>query len=123
MDCPGRALLYAAFSLSLACLEILLHLRDPANLPAFVYAEIYVSTEDVTAWSRLDAETLPILESEELLREIGDRWLRNQSLRFTRLRGCPRRVRLLVFGARGWLVPFSGGAGDGSSPDRSKLRW
>src|SRR5205085_4437682 len=34
------------------------------------------------------------------------------------LRGCPRRVRLFVFGARVWLVPFSGGAGDGSSPDR-----
>jgi RES domain-containing protein len=79
---PGKAVLYAASSLSLACLEILVHLRNPANLPDFIYAEIQMSTEEVAAWSRHESETRAILESEELSREIGDRWLRDSSLRF-----------------------------------------
>src|SRR5947209_1098673 len=79
---PGKAVLYAASSLSLACLEILVHLRNPANLPDFIYAEIQMSTEGVAAWSRLESETRAMLESEELSREIGDRWLRDSSLGF-----------------------------------------
>ena len=83
---PGKAVLYAASSLSLACLEILVHLRDPSNLPDFIYVEIQMSTEEVAVWSRLASETRPILESEQLSREIGDRWLRDPSLGFPPLR-------------------------------------
>jgi RES domain-containing protein len=76
---------YAASSLSLACLETLVHLRDPANLPDFVYAEINIPAEEIAGWSRPEWETLPILESEELSREMGDCWLGGQSLAFMQL--------------------------------------
>ncbi|MBV9940093.1 MAG: RES family NAD+ phosphorylase [Acidobacteriaceae bacterium] len=76
---PGKAMLYAASSLSLACLEILVHLRDPANLPDFIYSEIKIPTDEIRFWSWPESETPLLLESENLSRDIGDRWLNGHS--------------------------------------------
>jgi RES domain-containing protein len=64
-------------------LEILVHLRDPANLPDLIYAEINIPIEEVIGWSWPESETLPILDSEELSREMGDHWLRGHSPRLS----------------------------------------
>src|SRR5580692_2490669 len=55
---PGVAVLYCASSLSLACLEQLVHIRNPANFPLHHYAEVDIPDELVTKWgsrfSRID---------------------------------------------------------------------
>jgi hypothetical protein len=47
---PGVAVLYCASSLSLACLEQLVHIRNPENLPSFHYAEVSIPRELITPW-------------------------------------------------------------------------
>jgi RES domain-containing protein len=39
---PGVPALYSASSLALACLELLVHVRNPANLPPLHYCEIRI---------------------------------------------------------------------------------
>ena len=76
---PGTAILYAASSQSLACLEILVHLRNPANLPEVSYVEFDIQEEQVRLWSSLidssEERKRAVLESLVLSREHGDDWI------------------------------------------------
>jgi RES domain-containing protein len=69
---PGTAVLYTASSLSLACLELLVHVRDPRNLPDYLWASLEVSPSDVLDWEESEARTKAVLESDVLSREQGD---------------------------------------------------
>ena len=80
---PGTAVLYTASSLSLACLEILVHIRNPNNFPAYSYSELAIPERQIEAWESTDPIRSPerrkaILESEVLSREEGDIWIRNR---------------------------------------------
>jgi len=72
---PGNAVLYCASSLSLACLEYLVHVRDPANLPTLIYSEIEIEAGDIDPWVFDPERTEAILQSLVLSREIGDEWI------------------------------------------------
>jgi RES domain-containing protein len=72
---PGTALLYAASSLSLACLEILVHLRSTANIPELVNSEFDIPDDQIRLWIEPEARIRAILESEVLTRETGDNWI------------------------------------------------
>src|SRR5215207_943689 len=69
---PGVAVLYAASSISLACLEILVHFRDTTIIPEFVYSEIEVPNSFVKPWTENEGRTEAILASTVLSREFGD---------------------------------------------------
>lgn len=71
---PGNAALYAASSLALACLEIVVHLREIQNLPSLVYVTIDIPDTVIARWEHSDARTEEIMKSQELSRAIGDRW-------------------------------------------------
>lgn len=73
---PGRAVLYAASSISLACLEILVHLVDTTIIPDFVYSEIVVPDGLIKPWTENEQRTEAVLASSVLSREFGDSWLR-----------------------------------------------
>jgi RES domain-containing protein len=75
---PGNAVLYCASTLSLACLEYLVHLRDPANLPPLVYVEISVADLHIRLWASNRERSEAILESQVLSREVGDEWMRSR---------------------------------------------
>lgn len=47
---PGVAVLYCASSLSLACLEQVVHTRTPDNLPLLHYAEVLIPDDLVKPW-------------------------------------------------------------------------
>lgn len=73
---PGRPMVYAASSLSLAALEILVHLQDAALLRR-AYAFLVLECVDGLA-QRLDPGLLPPdwqRPEHPALKEIGDRWL------------------------------------------------
>jgi RES domain-containing protein len=72
---PGVAILYAASSLSLACLEILVHVRDVENIPELSYSELTIPDTNVGPWRNAPERTKAILESEVLSRELGDNWI------------------------------------------------
>ena len=65
-------MLYAAASLSLACLEILVHIRDTSNIPPLTFTEISIPDQLVMPWQKTDGRTTALLESEILSREFGD---------------------------------------------------
>ena len=73
---PGVAVLYAASSISLACLEILVHLVDTTIIPDFVYSEIEIPDGLVKPWTENERRTEAILGSSLLSREFGDSWLK-----------------------------------------------
>lgn len=73
---PGLAVLYAASSISLACLEILVHVIDTTIIPQFVYSEIEVPDSWVKPWAESELRTVAILGSSVLSREFGDFWLK-----------------------------------------------
>ena len=76
---PGVRLLYASSSLSLACLEILVHIRDPHNLPDYSWSWLEVPPTQIIPWQIDSARTAAILESDELSRDQGDEFVqRNQ---------------------------------------------
>jgi RES domain-containing protein len=68
-------MLYAASSLSLACLETLVHIRDTGNLPDLIYSEITIPDDPVREWRELPERTEALLQSAVLSRELGDTWL------------------------------------------------
>jgi RES domain-containing protein len=80
---PGIRVLYCASSLSLACLEQLVHVRSPDNLPLLHYAEVSIPVRFVRPWrSHLSGwgefeqlRSSAILESLVLSREVGDNWV------------------------------------------------
>jgi RES domain-containing protein len=67
---------YAASSISLACLEILVHLVDTTIIPEFVYSEIEVPDGLMKSWTENEHRTEAILGSSVLSREFGDFWLK-----------------------------------------------
>lgn len=79
---PGTAVLYAASSLSLACLEILVHIRNPSNFPVYSYSQIAIPEHQIEQWEINDPRSperrKAIFESEVLSREEGDIWIRNR---------------------------------------------
>lgn len=82
---PGTAILYAASSLSLACLEILVHIRNPSNFPVYSYSQLAISEDQIDLWSsggpaRSRERIEAIFESEVLSREEGDIWIRERRL-------------------------------------------
>src|SRR5580692_10561534 len=75
---PGTAILYAASSLSLACLEILVHIRRPDNMPDYSYCELEIPDNRIAIWEQhveSEARTRALLESQVLSREFGDMWI------------------------------------------------
>jgi RES domain-containing protein len=62
----------------LACLECLVHVRDPGNLPPLVYAEVAVSDRRIRLWEKDYTRTEAILESLVLSREVGDEWINSR---------------------------------------------
>jgi RES domain-containing protein len=74
-------MLYAASSIALACLEILVHLVDTTTIPDFVYSEIEVPDELVQPWTESEGRTEAILASNVLSREFGDVWSKHLSMR------------------------------------------
>ncbi len=72
--------------MSLACLEQLVHIRTPANLPLLIYTEIFIPDQRVKAWAHIESRTRAILESLVLSREIGDDWLTHKPGLLTRKR-------------------------------------
>jgi len=68
---PGRAVLYTASSLSLACLEILVHIRDVNAMPEFVYSSVSILDEWVGKLEPYGA----LMEDVQMSRRIGDSWL------------------------------------------------
>lgn len=73
------AVLYTASSLSLGCLEILVHIRNPKNFPDFSYSQLALKDDEIEPWplTKEVARTEAMLDSEVLSRELGDRWLAN----------------------------------------------
>lgn len=72
-------MLYCAASLSLACLELLVHIRDPRNVPVLTCATVSVPEGLIESWNKPRERTQAILGSIELSREIGDEWLNYRS--------------------------------------------
>jgi hypothetical protein len=54
---PDSPVLYAASSISLACLEILVHLVDTAIIPDFDYSEIEIPDALVKPWTENERRT------------------------------------------------------------------
>jgi RES domain-containing protein len=71
-------MLYASSTLALACLEVLVHIRDVGLIPAdYVYSEVEVPEMLVTPWELSGEEALGKIESPVLSREYGDAWFRS----------------------------------------------
>jgi RES domain-containing protein len=75
---PGIAVLYCSSSLSLACLEALVHIRVPTNLPPYIYVEVSIPDEHIRPWNNFEGRGRAILESLVLSREIGDEWVNDR---------------------------------------------
>ena len=72
---PGRAVLYASSTLALACLEILVHIRDVGLMPPdYAYSEIDVPEGLISPWTLTGASSLAKIESPVLSQEYGDAW-------------------------------------------------
>jgi hypothetical protein len=73
----------------LACLEVLVHIRDIGLIPAdYVFYEIDMPDEVVGPWLFTGEEALAKIESPVLSREYGDAWFhRTWFHRTTELRG------------------------------------
>lgn len=88
---PGPAVLYAASSLSLACLEILVHIRNPNNFPIRAYSKVGIPEDQIERWESTDPIRSPerreaIFESEVLSREEGDLWIRDRQYKSVSLK-------------------------------------
>ena len=74
---PGNGVIYTSSTLSLACLEVLVHIRDPYLVPDLNYCRIEFPNHCVERWP-FEADTArsqAILDSEVLSREFADGWL------------------------------------------------
>ena len=78
---PGKSFIYTSSTLSLACLEVLVHIRDPSLVPEYDYCRIDIPDDSLEQWpfEAGDARYQAILKSEMLSREIADRWLDGSS--------------------------------------------
>ena len=80
---PGTAVLYSASSLSLGCLEILVHIRNANNFPDYAYSQLAIPEQQIEEWESTTASRSPerrraIFDSEVLAREEGDIWIHNR---------------------------------------------
>src|SRR5438067_9549052 len=74
---PGNEVLYASSTLALACLEVLVHIRDVGLMPTdYVFCEIDVPDTLIGPWSFTGEAALAKIESPVLSREYGDAWFR-----------------------------------------------
>ena len=72
---PGHEVLYASSTLALACLEVLVHIRDVGLIPTdYIYCEVEVPEDLVSPWNLTGEEALGKIESPVLSREYGDAW-------------------------------------------------
>jgi RES domain-containing protein len=72
---PGHEVLYASSTLALACLEVLVHIRDVGLIPTdYVYSDIQVPDDLVSQWTLTGEEALGKIESPVLSQEFGDSW-------------------------------------------------
>ena len=79
---PGHAVLYASSTLALACLEVLVHIRDVGLMPAdYVFCEIEVPEALINPWTLTGEEALAKIESPVLSREYGDAWVRSTTVK------------------------------------------
>jgi RES domain-containing protein len=70
-------MLYASESLALACLEVLVHIKDSSLLPLdYVYCEVRFSQDLLLQWYSTPGRTKALIESAVLSREHGDLFLR-----------------------------------------------
>jgi len=73
---PGHAVLYASSTLALACLEVLVHIRDVGLIPTdYVYCEIDVPDDLIGPWTLTGDDARARIESPSLSREYGDKWI------------------------------------------------
>jgi RES domain-containing protein len=74
---PGNAVLYASSTLALACLEVLVHIRNVGLLPTdYVFCEIEVPDALISPWTLTGEAAIAKVESPVLSREYGDAWYR-----------------------------------------------
>ena len=79
---PGHGVLYASSSLALACLEVLVHLRDMRLIPpGYRFCEVAVPDGLIISWTLASKETHALIESPILSREFGDRWLGDAAIK------------------------------------------
>ena len=70
-------MLYASSTLALACLEVLVHIRDVGLMPTdYVFCEVDVPEVLISRWAFTGEAALAKIESPVLSREYGDAWLR-----------------------------------------------
>jgi len=73
----GREMLYASESLALACLEVLVHIKNASLLPLdYMYCEVRFSRDMLLPWYSKPERTKALIESPVLSREYGDLFLR-----------------------------------------------
>lgn len=73
----GREILYASESLALACLEVLVHVKNASLLPLdYMYCEVRFSRDLLLPWYSKPERTTALIESPVLSREHGDLFLR-----------------------------------------------
>ena len=72
---PGNAVLYASSTLALACLEVLVHIRDVGLMPTdYVFCEADMPEDLIVQWTFTGLAALAKIESPVLSREYGDGW-------------------------------------------------
>ena len=72
-------MLYASSTLSLACLEVLVHIRDSGLVPYdYMFCEIEVPDVLIAPWRLTGKVATARIESEVLSREWGDAWLKGR---------------------------------------------
>ena len=70
-------MLYASSTLALACLEVLVHIRDVGLMPTdYVFCEVDVPETLISPWIFTGEAALAKIESPVLSREYGDAWFR-----------------------------------------------
>ena len=79
---PNYPVLYASSTLALACLEVLVHIRDVGLVPTdYVFCEVEVPDALISPWTLSGEEALAKIESPVLSREYGDLWILSTTAR------------------------------------------
>src|SRR4051812_12701004 len=73
---PGQEMLYSSSSLALACLEILVHIRQVDLLPIdYGFAQIDIPQQLIRPWTFEKSDSMRFMGMENCSREFGDKWL------------------------------------------------
>jgi RES domain-containing protein len=96
----------------LACLEVLVHLRDPELIPQdYVFTRFTIPDGLIQVWGEPKSRTIEIVKSETLSRNCGDNWLAYgktvAGIRFRGMsfEGSPRFVRSPVQTVPSIIIP------------------